>query len=121
MVRHYVSPRSRDLLGFPPEDLVGQPAMSFVHPDDIAGYWAAFSDLLDGSRERIVTTLRYRRHDGSYVWTEANVPAHPAMRRESPRAISGACGTSRRGMRPRRRCGRAKASCAASSTTVPTA
>ena len=73
MVRHYVSPRSRDLLGFPPEDLVGQPAMSFVHPDDIAGYRAAFSDLLDGSRERIVTIQRYRRHDGSYVWTEANV------------------------------------------------
>ena len=73
MVRHYVSPRSHDLLGYAPEQLLGKPGLSFVHPDDVSAYRSAIDGLLDGSRERVVTTQRYRRRDGRYVWTEANV------------------------------------------------
>ena len=75
MVRRFVSPSSRALLGSAPEDLQGSAAIDLVHPEDIPGYQQALAGILDGTRDRIVTTQRYRRTDGSYVWTEGNIQA----------------------------------------------
>ncbi len=73
MVRRFVSPSSVPLLGYTPAELVGTAAADIVHPDDYPGYRRALEDLLQGTEERLITTQRYRRKDGRYIWTEANV------------------------------------------------
>ncbi len=73
MVRRFVSQSSRSLLGYTPEELLGMRAVDFVHPEDLPGYLASVSSLLAGHQDRVVTTQRYRRRDGSYIWTEANI------------------------------------------------
>ena len=73
MVRRFVSPSSLSLLGYTPEELLGTRAMDFVHPEDLPDYLACISSLLAGHQDRVVTTQRYRRRDGSHLWTEANV------------------------------------------------
>ena len=75
MVRRFVSPSSMALLGYTPEEMRGTVALDIVHPDDVDAYRQALATLLDGTHERIVTTQRYRRKDGVYVWTEGNVKA----------------------------------------------
>lgn len=73
MVRRFVSPSSMPLLGYTPAELVGTAAVDIVHPDDCPDYRRALEDLLTGTQDRLVTTQRYRRKDGRYIWTEANV------------------------------------------------
>ena len=73
MVRRYVSPSSRSLLGYTPDELLDTRAVDFVHPEDLPDYLASISSLLAGHQDRVVTTQRYRRRDGSYLWTEANI------------------------------------------------
>ena len=71
--RKFVSPSSETLLGYAPDEMLGMAVMDVVHPDDVAAYHGALLGLLDGTRERIVTTQRYRRKDGRYIWTEGNI------------------------------------------------
>ncbi len=73
MVRRFVSPSSLALLGYTPEELIGTRAVDFVHPDDRPGYMARLTRLLEGLEDRVVMTQRYRRRDGSHIWTEALV------------------------------------------------
>ncbi len=75
LVRRFVSPSSLTLLGYAPEELQGSAVMDLVHPDDVPAYRRALAGLLDGTRDRVVATQRYRRRDGSYVWTEGNIQA----------------------------------------------
>ncbi|WP_148260889.1 bifunctional diguanylate cyclase/phosphodiesterase [Conexibacter woesei] len=71
-VATYVSPASRELMGYDPEELVGRQPREFVHPDD--------TDEVVGARTRvaeqggtITVTSRIRHRDGRYVWIEARV------------------------------------------------
>ncbi|RYC33149.1 PAS domain S-box protein [Lichenibacterium minor] len=75
MVRRFVSSSSRTLLGYAPDELEGTAVMDIVHPEDAPGYRLALAGLLDGTRERVVATQRYRRKDGSYRWIEGNMRA----------------------------------------------
>ncbi len=79
MVRRYVSPASLAVLGYRPEELRDASVMDVVHPDDRPAYRARIESLLDGTRDRVVSTQRYRRKDGTTVWTEGNVQVvrHP--------------------------------------------
>lgn len=68
----YVSPASRELMGYEPEQLVGRKPRDFVHGDDSAE--------VIGARERVIeqggaitVTSRIRHRDGHYVWVEARV------------------------------------------------
>lgn len=70
-IRRYVSPASVAVLGYPPEDIIGTRPIDFVHPEDIAQYRQVLSDLVEGRIEGAITTQRYRRQDGSWVWIEA--------------------------------------------------
>ncbi|MDQ2732502.1 MAG: PAS domain S-box protein, partial [Armatimonadota bacterium] len=65
----YVSPASETLLGYPPEDMIGQPPSQFVHPDDTALIETPFASG-SGRLERFTTTYRVRRKDGTYTWFE---------------------------------------------------
>ncbi|MBY0296601.1 MAG: PAS domain S-box protein [Methylobacterium sp.] len=70
-VRRYVSPASREVLGYEPEALIGTKPLDSVHPDDRGGWAAMLSDLTGGRRDTATSRLRYRRQDGAYIWVEA--------------------------------------------------
>ncbi|WP_407519154.1 ATP-binding protein [Methylobacterium oryzisoli] len=69
--RRYVSPASRDLLGYEPETLIGTKPLDSVHPDDCGACAEVLTDLARGRRDTATSRLRYRRRDGSYIWVEA--------------------------------------------------
>ena len=54
MVRRCVSPSSRSLLGYTPEEFLGMRAEDFVHPEDLPGYLDSVSSLLAGRHDRVV-------------------------------------------------------------------
>jgi diguanylate cyclase (GGDEF)-like protein/PAS domain S-box-containing protein len=69
--RRYVSPACRELLGYAPEELVGTRPLDAVHPEDLEHYRAILESFTRGHTEQAVSRQRYRRKDGSFVWTEA--------------------------------------------------
>ena len=72
-VRRYVSPASRTVLGYAPDELVGTMPLSFTHPEDADRYAATLRDLCEGRIDNAVSTQRYRRKDGGWVWIEASL------------------------------------------------
>ncbi len=72
-VRRYVSPASLDLLGYPPEDLVGRRPDAMIHPDDAERFGAMMAALRAGRQDAAASTHRMLRNDGSYIWVEAKV------------------------------------------------
>jgi len=66
----YVSPASRQLFGYEPEELIGQHPIDQVHPDDVASTWAGYAAIAERPRVGTVAA-RIRRKDGSYVWVES--------------------------------------------------
>jgi two-component system, sensor histidine kinase and response regulator len=65
----YVSPASRGLLGYEPEELVAGSLYELVHPDDLALAAAAQREL-PGPEQAATITLRVRHRDGHWVWLE---------------------------------------------------
>ncbi|MCD1259863.1 PAS domain S-box protein [Paenibacillus athensensis] len=65
----YVSPASRTLLGYEPEELIGQSGYLFVHEDD-AGPLRTRWQQLDAPADRGVYSYRLVRKDGQAVWIE---------------------------------------------------
>ena len=70
--RKYVSPSSRDVLGFAPEELVGRDAAALAHPEDHHLIIAARERMRRGTDEQTVT-YRSRHADGRYIWAETKV------------------------------------------------
>ncbi|SNR52659.1 ATP-binding protein [Blastococcus mobilis] len=66
----YVSQASQDLVGTPPEELLGTYPAELVHPDDRADL---FGDDGGGPSEDVPgeLTFRLRHRDGHWVWVEA--------------------------------------------------
>lgn len=64
----YASPSHQRLLGYSPADLIGQPGLLLVHPDD----QVQMQQHLAALDERVATeaTLRYRHRDASWRWFE---------------------------------------------------
>ncbi len=72
-VLRYVSPASRMLTGYEPNELIGRSGYEFIHPDDLNQVVNAHIALLDTPRTIITPPYRTRRKDGSYVWIESTV------------------------------------------------
>ncbi|GAB7013074.1 PAS domain S-box protein [Halolamina salina] len=70
-IYQYQSPSSRRVLGYEPDDLVGQNAFEYVHPDDRADVAAAFERALTDSEQDLVVEYRFRHADGSWCWLES--------------------------------------------------
>ncbi|EKD55238.1 MAG: PAS/PAC sensor signal transduction histidine kinase [uncultured bacterium] len=70
----YVSPSCKTLLGYLPEDLVGNNASKFVHYDDIGKLKRAFNRRKDTAPYHMLT-YRIRRKEGDYRWFESNIRA----------------------------------------------
>lgn len=69
-VYQYVSPSSKKITGFAPEEMVGKPAFYFIHPGDIMRVAEAIQEhLRTGEPGKI--ELRTRHADGHYTWIEA--------------------------------------------------
>jgi PAS domain S-box-containing protein len=74
----FVSPAVRQILGYEPEEVIGQMTIDFAHPDDLVAIVAASREArASGS---MATFEHRRRHrDGHYVWleTRARFLIHP--------------------------------------------
>ena len=71
LIRNYVSPSSRELLGFEPEELVGLSVQFTAHPDDWPIVERAYAAMLDAAGPgRAVYQARGRRKDGTWLWIE---------------------------------------------------
>ncbi len=68
----YVSPSSKTLLGYSPEELIGKNANKFVHYDDVGKLKKAFNRRKETSSYHIFT-YRIHRKDGEYRWFESNI------------------------------------------------
>ncbi len=89
-VRRYVSPASREILGYEPHELVGLKPVSQVHPDDAERVSAVFGSLIDGSVERTSVTNRIRHRDGHWVWVEVEFRSIRDQKTGEPAGIIGA-------------------------------
>ncbi len=64
---HAVNPAWRQTLGWTREEMLGQPYLDFLHPDDIDRSMAAFEIVLRG--EPVLRfENRYRARDGTFHW-----------------------------------------------------
>ncbi|MCT7960133.1 PAS domain S-box protein [Laspinema sp. D1] len=80
----YASHASRSLLGYEPDELVGQSIYEFVHPQDLAVVNGIFERLTgESSTDRV--TYRHRRKDGSYICLETTLGSahYPGLGRGS--------------------------------------
>jgi PAS domain S-box-containing protein len=66
----YVSPAVERLLGYDPDDLVGEDSRAYVHPDDRERASGRLRRLIDDPDEELTDELRLRHADGSWVWVE---------------------------------------------------
>ena len=69
----FVSPGSRELLGFAPEELVGTNPLAMVHHDDTDGLQAVLADLAGGRLDRAINVNRLQHRDGRWIWVEASI------------------------------------------------
>ncbi|MFC5571144.1 diguanylate cyclase domain-containing protein [Lysobacter yangpyeongensis] len=74
--RLYVSPSSRDILGWTPMEMLGS-RWDLVHPDDRALQRQTMQEVLASGEPRIAV-YRVRHKDGHFVWIEAVTRPIPA-------------------------------------------
>ena len=66
----YVSPSVTRLFGWQPEELLGRPAASVVHPDDLARVGEAYQGVKENPGSHPTVDLRLACADGTYRWVE---------------------------------------------------
>jgi len=86
LVRTYVSPASREVFGYAPEELIGKAAGRQAHPEDSERLNSGLQALLNGERERFVSVNRRRHRDRRWIWTESR---YRAVRDPASGEISG--------------------------------
>lgn len=81
----YISPSMLDSLGYPPKVLLGQPAWTCIHPDDVPLLKKTFTQLVKGKQPGFIR-YRVKHRKGHYVWVEtiANVQQQPAENDAKP-------------------------------------
>jgi len=75
LVRRYVSPACRQILGFEPGDLIGTRPVGQVHPEDAQRLTQIYQTLLDGDVEHGAIVNRIRHRYGHWIWVEATLRA----------------------------------------------
>ena len=92
LVRRYVSPACRELLGYEPEEMIGIKPVSMAHPEDAARLALVFQTLIRGRADRHSIINRIRHRSGRWVWVEAQLRA---LKDPETGAISGIIGALR--------------------------
>jgi len=72
----YASPMTTRMLGIRLEEVLGQPADAFVHPDDREKVRTRLAEVLATADGRSCATFRVVTGDGSYRWIEAQAANH---------------------------------------------
>jgi len=75
LVRRYVSPASREVLGYDPSELTGVKPIEQCHPDDAHIIAESAGALLSGKADRLTVVNRSRHKDGHWVWVDAKLRA----------------------------------------------
>src|SRR3954453_2756644 len=57
-----------ELLGRPPEDLIGMPFSEVLHPEDRPGELGRITDLLTGRETSLASESRFIGPDGQVMW-----------------------------------------------------
>jgi PAS domain S-box-containing protein len=68
----FASGACRRLLGYEPQELLGRPVFDFLHPADLEQAERKYEALISASESEVIT-YRFRRKDGSYLWTESTI------------------------------------------------
>ena len=68
----FISPSFTRLLGHPMQEVVGQPFVPTVHPDDVSICLAALNRLFSTGQGQTDIEYRHRHIDGSWHWFNAN-------------------------------------------------
>ena len=89
LVRRYVSPACREILGYEPDQLVGERVV-IMHPDDAERVRSVFRSLLDGGVPRDTVVYRKRHRDGRWIWVESDLRAFIDPQTGAPAGIIGA-------------------------------
>ncbi len=66
----YVSPSVERVLGYRSEELLGDPAIHYVHPADREAILAEFEALLSYPDSQLAAELRFENTDGEWRWVE---------------------------------------------------
>jgi diguanylate cyclase (GGDEF)-like protein/PAS domain S-box-containing protein len=67
----YQSPSVERILGYRPEEMVGENAFDYVHPEDLRRVRREFVKVLADPNLRPIVEYRFRHKDGSWVWLES--------------------------------------------------
>ncbi|MFB6166375.1 MAG: PAS domain S-box protein [Haloarculaceae archaeon] len=70
-VVRYVSPAAERLLGYEPDELVGERVFEYVHPEDRERMLETFFDAVENPDQLPVAEYRFRAADGSWRWLES--------------------------------------------------
>ncbi|MBA2731978.1 MAG: PAS domain S-box protein, partial [Acidobacteria bacterium] len=65
-VRRYISPSVERLLGYRPEELIGQNSFGLVHPEDVPELTALFAEGIKHPSRVITKEFRFRHKDGTW-------------------------------------------------------
>lgn len=65
----------RDLAGWSPDELIGQPLDGLIHPDDLPSYRQSFDHALNSS-EPLTIYYRFKTKDEQYILLETTGHAH---------------------------------------------
>jgi diguanylate cyclase (GGDEF)-like protein/PAS domain S-box-containing protein len=68
---HYKSSPVKRILGYEPEEFVGQSAFDYIHPDDLGYVQKAFSELVADPNLHPCVEYRFLHKDGSWRWLES--------------------------------------------------
>ena len=69
----YVSPAVRRVLGYDPDELVGNIGYEYVHPDDRERNAQAVDAVLEAADDPQTVEVRFKHADGSWCWIEATM------------------------------------------------
>ena len=67
----YTSPSVKRILGYDPEELIGEEAFDYIHPDDREPALESFHSSVDPSASESTVEYRCRCADGEYRWLES--------------------------------------------------
>ena len=78
----YASPPTTQILGYPPNEVVGRFALDQMHPDDLPRARELCLQLRKTSGASLSSQFRYQHKDGSWRWLEStanNLLAEPGV------------------------------------------
>ena len=70
---HFASAATKDVLGYEPDELIGNSPYEYVHPEDKEKVGIVHRGTLEGTPFRV--SYRVRRSDASYIWVETSLRA----------------------------------------------